>query len=655
MRVAEDRMMPQDLAILDAIAYGVAKLFNTPIDQLVAEAAEHRAARARVGASATEQLHHLDQLVALHETFWAGVAQEHPTPKMRAFMRHHWDPWVAAWWEARPHFDAPSSSGIVASAVHEAARSLSSLRELAAYNGIPTPDLGTSQHGFVQPGEPPMVSGDHQNIQAPRAGADPIEGYRAVAIDAVRSAHHQAPAISVFGYARTGHHQKVYLFHDADQANAWHAQLQPGYDYAAVFSAADHQYAPVVEDFGGAVVSGDAQVGHWLVPLALGVPAGALGGYYYRKWQEKHPGKIIPWISGATNEAHHAVDHLRYAHPVDSDVARRSAWPRTKILIHSAIADVRGEQQANPAVAYVWFLEPWGPNIATFSSYDQALAFVREAIDDYAAIALFDATSPHWPNPVSWHKSDAPEHETAIAQQIARHAVHPVAASAGAPWVGAGPWVDIDFGDHEIRMGPWVEIVGAAIDVFRKQAQAAAEVAPGPVVGLRRDARDQWQIEQFRSSDDADDWFGHATHDPAHFTYAAYFDKRDPTFPEPLNEAIGGARASSTPGSTIHRGVAEVSGARIRPDYRARAVAAARTKQREAPAPFYVYLRSPYYEVTWSFATLEEANAYGAREVENPRGSIDYLALFAATDHRWPHPVYEWSDRAAEISGDLAA
>lgn len=643
-----------DPVAMDAITYGIAKLFHTPINQLAAEAAEHRASHAMVGApSATDQLHHFDRLVALHETFWARVAQEHPS-EMRAFLRHHWDPWFAAWWELRPQLGA--NQGLVATAVHEAAQSLSGLRELAAYNGIPTPDLGTSQHGVIHPGEPPMV-GRSQSIQAPRVG-DAVESYRDVAVDAVRSAHHQAPTISVFGYVRTGRHQKVYLFHEVDQANAWHAQLQPGYDYAAVFTAGDHHYAPVTEDL-GAIVSGDGtQVGHWLLPLALGVPAGAAAGYYYRKWQEAHPGKIVPWISGE------GVGHSVGAPWVDmvgatDDVARRHAWPKTKALIHSAISDVV-PYGPDPDKAYVWVLisdELSSPGlhgraqIMPFDSPEQALVEMRAWIQDgrTVAAALFDKTSPHWPNPVGWHKSDDPMHEPLIAEQIALSAKRARLADdlarlarSHAPTHAAG-WVDM------VGAGPWIDIVGAAIDVFRKQAQAAAEVAPGPVVGLRRDARGQWQIKQFRSSDDADDWFGHATHEPTHFTYAAYFDKHDPTFPEPLNEAIGGARAASAPGPAIHRGVAEV-GAHVKPEYRSRAVAAATTKQHEAPAPFYVYLRSPHYEVTWPFSTLEEANAYGAQQVDNPRGSIDYLALFAASDRAWPHPVYEWSDRAAEMA-----
>jgi hypothetical protein len=110
-----------------------------------------------------------------------------------------------------------------------------------------------------------------------------------------------------------------------------------------------------------------------------------------------------------------------------------------------------------------------------------------------------------------------------------------------------------------VGASPWHTIVGASIDVFRKQAQAAAKEMTGRVIGVRRDAANQWQLETFSSVDAADNWFAVATAEPALFTYAAYFDKGDPLFPHPLNEAIGGARAPSSRGSAIHRGIGEVA------------------------------------------------------------------------------------------------
>lgn len=142
--------------------------------------------------SAQQQLHHLDQLVALHETYWAAYAQHHPTPQVRAFLQQHWDPFLT-WWFARRHFfDTPQGvetfrnqlrnvpgyleqvgeppKNLTAAWVNNHALKLSELREIAADNGIPTPDLGTTQHGFVYP-EASHVAGIFDDIFGAAKGA----------------------------------------------------------------------------------------------------------------------------------------------------------------------------------------------------------------------------------------------------------------------------------------------------------------------------------------------------------------------------------------------------------------------------------------------------------------------------------------------------
>ena len=424
--------------------------------------------------------------------------------------------------------------------------------------------------------------------------------YRDVARAAVTDVHQQAP---VLGYLRLGNAQHVYLFPAIGDGRAWFDQRHEfpgGYDYVAVFVAADLS-APIVEDFGSAVtVSGDdllddvnrlvaalkpfveqgdmigmyrllvtmaqqgdpaaqialaqvpdeqraaideglasdAQVGHWLLPLALGIPTGAYAGYRYRKWQEANPGKMVPWVSG-DDDYDEDVDVGAYPWVSiqdlgpprfmpygpwlnivgdDADAARRRAWPIARALIRSAIDEVRGASASHPSAAYVWSLEGrGGTQIVPLESPDQALSYARELIHagDSAVVAAFDRTSPHWPNPVSWSKSDDPAADRLIAQQLARHGVSPSVS------------------------GP----VGEALDVLRRQASAAADELPGRVIGVSRDGNGKWQIKQFRSADDADDWFGRATRDATAFTYAAYFDKSDPTYPAPLNETIGRAKS----------------------------------------------------------------------------------------------------------------
>src|SRR5262249_49728078 len=128
-------------------------------------------------------------------------------------------------------------------------------------------------------------------------GAD--ASYRDVASRAIANIHLQRPS-PFYGYLRAGYHQKVYLFPALNDARAWYDQrelLEAGDDYAAVFAVGDLRTS-IMEDFGRVVTSGETDVGNWFWPLALGIPLGALGGYYYGKWREGHPGKTFPWISG---------------------------------------------------------------------------------------------------------------------------------------------------------------------------------------------------------------------------------------------------------------------------------------------------------------------------------------------------------------------
>ena len=630
LHLMQTRISPQQLAAIDAIAYGIAKIFHTPIDQLSAEA--------------TKIFHTpIDQLsaeAAVHRARFGGP----------------------------PRLDN------------------------LAYGDRKVSDGCFGTYNDPYSGEPPMMN--------PSVGVDMFERYRDVASDAVRDVRRQAP---VLGYYRLGLQQHIYLFPTIQDARSWfdrRGQI-PSYDYVAVFLAKNTK-VPLLEDF-GQTISAAPQVGHWLLPLALGVPAGAYAGYRYRQWQEEHPGKIIPWISGGGDSfvgpgvdprivafrraaslavwrkieadgdyqapsylyvdvgghahvsGHRSPDEInahvavlasrpdfRYAaafhmgsegqlqfdaeatpanrvlasgttvggpwvdivgtepwvdiigtepnvgaYPwmsiqdvgpprfvqrgpwidivgtepwvdivgtepwvdivgADAEAARRRAWYRTRALIQSAIREVtdsdrRGWDVPWGVAAYVWSLNPDGTtSINPLWAPDAALAFLQEVAytRQPVALALFDKTSPHWPNPVSWTKNPDPAFEGVIAQQVARH--------GGPRTAGVGAL-------------PWFTIVGEALDALRRQAKVAAEGLPGQVIGVRRDGGNRWELKQFRSVDDADDWFGHVTHDPAAYTYAAYFDKADPLYPDPLNEKIGGARARSLPGAPIPRGIAEAS------------------------------------------------------------------------------------------------
>jgi hypothetical protein len=410
----------------------------------------------------------------------------------------------------------------------------------------------------------------------------------------VRSIHRDHPS-AAYGYLRYRQaddphsHQKIYLF-TIEQARDWfHALGQEPYEYAAVFVVTDLAHpAHGLESFGHASVSGDTSVGQ-LWPFFLGLPFGALGGYLLRRWQEGHPGQAIPgvppgrlpapnipggppspppktsgdydylvggpWldiepvVGGPWGDVVGCDDEMNPGYSVGGpwlDVVGRAdyraprGWPQTKALIQSAIREVTEAAASMPASAYVWSLDPPSASpsphvtlegttfVESFPSAQEALEYMRQRIHTpHVALALFDRTSAHWPNPVNWTKSNDPAHESIIAQQAAKYAP----THAAGDLVGAYPW-------HTT--------IGTAVDDVRARAKSLAAKRAGSVIGVIHTAKDNlWHALAFHDVDDADDWFGTATHDPGAFTYAAYFDKDDVLWPRPLNEKIGRPRGSS--------------------------------------------------------------------------------------------------------------
>ena len=531
-RIALSRISPRDLAIIDGIGYGLAKLLNTPINQLAAEAAAYR----QYGPGAHNKDTRRVARSNLHEP--QGTAP----------------PWAYSAAEENEH--------------------------MSAY---------------------PYVGADGQS-------------YPEIASRAVRGVQQQNPS-PVYGYLRTGTDQKIYLYQTLGDAQGWFATLTHGqqpHDYAAVFVATDLS-RPVhgLESFGHTLVSGDTAVGN-LLPFLLGLPAGALGGYFYRGWRDEHPGKWIPGISGDPSVGGPWLDVAEppptmiggpwldiagqdpggynvggpwldieeslverqgqepYVEPYTiggpwldivgaqaqaDDRGRPRGWPQTKALIQSAISEVSQAASRAPAEAYVWSLDPPGPSplphitlegttvLMPFASHDQALDYMRERIrTPHVALALFDRRSTHWPNPVNWTKNNDPTYEPVIAQQIAR----------SAPTRAAGDYV----GAY-----PWQTTIGSALDDVRTRAQVIANKRAGSVVGVIHTLKDGlWHALAFRNADDADDWLGTATQDPASYTYAAYYDKDDYSWPHPVNEKIGGGRVPSRAGAPIRRGRATTSG-----------------------------------------------------------------------------------------------
>jgi hypothetical protein len=220
------------------------------------------------------------------------------------------------------------------------------------------------------------------------------------------------------------------------------------------------------------------------------------------------------------------------------------AWPETRALIESAKREAVDANSTAPAAAWVWSLDPSGPSlvpgvqlvggttmVTPFSSYAQALDYMRSrAQTPHVALALFDTTSSHWPNPVSWTKSDDPAYEQIIAQRAS-----PSPRMAGS------------YGSTT---------VGTALDDLRSRAESLAAKRAGAIIGVIHTSKDGlWHTLAFRSEDDADDWLDTSTQDPTSYTYASYFNKSDPRYwPHAVIEKVSGMR--SPPGTDIRRPVA---------------------------------------------------------------------------------------------------
>lgn len=635
-RLYYERVSPEDRAVIDAIAFGLARLLNTPIAQLVADADEHRALHggpvvggigdffgdigdALKGAvqSVASFVHHPPGWFATifplftmeNQRYWAqklggstGAALY--DTGVKAIASQYLGPQGPALVEAYNKVTEDAAQGNL-----NAKEILSHAPQIAKLAAASRQGPDAFRAAVAETKSAVKVSGEGEHDMSAYAGWDYVgaEGhsYPEVAARAVQGVHRQTPS-AVYGYFRTGPQQKIYLFGTVDDARGWitaliHGQAQP-YDYAAVF-AADDLTRPVagLESFGHTTVSGDVNVGQ-IWPFFLGLPLGGLAGYFLRRWQEGHPGQAVPFVPPGKLPAPNIPAPPPGAPPpktsgdygiggpwldiepvvsvvgceygagytvggpwVDvvgaqvDDRARIRSWPQTKALIHSAIKEVKDAAAQMPAAtAYVWSLDPpsssapsYTPSstvtlegttsIMSFTSAADALDYMRERIQTpHVALALFDRSSPHWPNPTNWTKSNDPAYEPVIAQQAAKYA----------PTRAAGDYV-----------GAWGTSIGSALDDVRSRAQSIAAKRDGRVIGVIHTSKDNlWHALAFTNSDDADDWLGTATHDPSGYTYAAYYDKDDFSWPHAVNEKIGGGRPRSKPGEPIRRGPATVAG-----------------------------------------------------------------------------------------------
>jgi hypothetical protein len=316
---------------------------------------------------------------------------------------------------------------------------------------------------------------------------------------------------------------------------------------------------------------GYPRIGQWVDIVGQGAPAPLLSDYLSygmplgsltpqeRALIDDIGTRVRDFLTTPIEQLPPEQQQLAHALVGASASAAPSSWPQTKALIDAAIGDIQGYVASYPtAAAYVWTLDApsRGPytgstpgsvvmldgttNIVPFSSQPEALAYLREVAQTHpVAMAMFERSSPHWPNPTAWRKSDSPDDAPLIAQFVASRA--PGSTQMSGTYAGA--------------------VIGSAIDDVRARAQDLAAKRDGAVVGVIHTSQDGlWHTIAFRSLDDADDWFGSATQNAATYTYAAYFDKNDVQWPYPINEKIGGAPPPRPAGEPIRRDVATTSG-----------------------------------------------------------------------------------------------
>ena len=410
----------------------------------------------------------------------------------------------------------------------------------------------------------------------------------------------------------------------------------------------------------------DPQVGNWW-PFVLGLPLGGLGGYFLRRWQEPESARAQvprlreaaqaalpilapraqapqasgdpyvggPWLDvvgqdygGYGGYGGYGQDYGGDGYAVggpwfdivgaeaDADAARRRSWPQTRALIQAATDEVKRYEASYPAEAFVWELAAPSPSpgrnvilspttkVSMFSSQPDALDYLRTAAQSRpVALAMFERSSRHWPNPTAWRKSDDPGSEEAVAMHLA--SVSPTQTS--------GTYLGTELDDQ--------------LEAVRRRAQSLADKRAGNVVGVIHTSKDKlWHTLAFRTADDADDWLNTATQDQDAYTYAAYFDKDGDSWPRPYIEKIGGFHTSKSSQRFPRRGIVggDYSVGAAVDDYRSRAKQLASAKRGNAVG---VILKDGMWH-RFGFTSLDDTIDWLQAVTQSDKTSFTYAAAF---------------------------
>ena len=247
---------------------------------------------------------------------------------------------------------------------------------------------------------------------------------------------------------------------------------------------------------------------------------------------------------------------------------KRAASARARSLIQRAMRDIAEHTPSMPpANYYVWWLPaPSSPSsrasgrsvvfaptaqILSFTTLDEAKDYVRALgqQSDVVARAVFDKTSRHWPNPVTWSTSTDPAHADVVVNYLGPPPGPPSASAVGqyGEYGEYGEYMVGQYGEYgeygEYMVGATAEEtkLEQAKNNLRLRARSMAQKRAGDAIGVIHTSRDNlWHALAFDTPDDADDWLNTATQDQNSYTYAAYFDKRGESWPAAYIEKFGG-------------------------------------------------------------------------------------------------------------------
>lgn len=244
--------------------------------------------------------------------------------------------------------------------------------------------------------------------------------------------------------------------------------------------------------------------------------------------------EFAPWVGAETEEA-----------------GKRRMSEGTRLIQAASKEAVTASENQPSASFWVWSLtEPaqrsYGASGAVLTSepmpmtepYDSlatAMARVRQLgqTPGIIARAVFDRTSRHWPNPITWSKSTEPQH----AQMIAQYTANRWSMSTSGEYVGAeGSAAALE----------------SAKNALRDRAVLEAKKHAGDYLVVIHTTRDNLWHTLGYDEDYVEDGFNIQTQDQNSYTYAALFDKVGFSRERPYIQKFGGY-AKPAPGSRPRR------------------------------------------------------------------------------------------------------